>query len=288
MTNRIAQGMSALVVSCMAMFACSTPAFGAESLSFNWISFSAANNARLNAQTGWGSPDGNTRELQFEHFGQNDWGSFYFDLQSTNGKGVGAVPALGDNGSAVDMYVAAVPTVSLSKLTGKTFTLGRISDVSLIASLQQSSYFHYQAVELGLNLSIYAPGFLIFDTGILTHNTWWDVSPTFDRNTGRNYRLDKNKWVWRTYMVSRPIDIGSQRFNFNLQSYINTSGNGSQNKHGTEVLLISDYLWNIGSNSDYQIGLRHIYSTHKNSPVVGPGNNTYHSSVPYLLFKYTL
>lgn len=277
-----------LALLCIATAGALGQARSAESLSFNWISFGVANNAKPNAITGWGTESGRTGTIQFEHFGANEWGSFYFDLQSTHGTGVGSIAALGDNGKAYELYVAAIPTLSLSKLTGKTFTFGIVSDVSLIASLQQSTYYHYQAAEFGLNLSIAAPGFAVFDTGLLTHDTWWDISPTFDRNTGRNYRLDKHKWVWRTYMVSKPIDLGRHRFNFNLQSYVNTSGNGDQNKHGTEVLLITDYLWNIGGNSDYQLGLRHIYSSHKNSLSNGFGDNSYRSSVPSLLFKYTL
>jgi hypothetical protein len=56
---------------------------------------------------------------------------------------------------------------------------------------------------------------------------------------------------------------------------VNGSGNGDAYKHGTEVLLILDYLWNIGVNSDYQVGLRHVYSSHKNSPSIGLGDNSY-------------
>ena len=277
-----------LATVCIATAGAVSQAHSAESLAFNWLSFGATNQAKPNAVTGWGTESGKTATIQYEHYGANEWGSFYFDLQSTHGRGVGSIAAFKDNGKAYELYADAVPTLSLSKVTGRSFTFGFISDVSLIASLQQSTYYHWQAAEFGLNLSIAAPGFAVFDTGLLTHDTWWDISPTFDRNTGRNYRLDKNKWVWRTYMISKPIDIGNQRFNFNLQSYVSTSGNGDANKHGTEVLLITDYLWNIGGNSDYQLGLRHIYSSHKNSPSIGFGDNSYRSSVPSLLFKYTL
>jgi len=273
---------------CMAIAGISIHANAAESFALDSISVLATNRAKPNAVVGLGTADGAAKVLQYEHFGINNWGTFYFDLESTHGHGAGSINSIGDNGSAYQMFAVAVPRVSLSKLTGKSFTFGPISDVSLVGRALQSSYYHYQAVGVGVTLSFDVPGFLVFDSGLLTHDTWWDLSPTFDRNTGRRQRLDKNKWMWRTYMMSKPLDYAGQRFNFNLQGYVNGSGNGNANKHGTEVLLITDYLWNIGGNSDYQLGLRHMYSRHKNSLSLGFGDNSYRSSVPYLMFKYTL
>ena len=261
---------------CIAMAGVSTRVNSAESLAFNWISYGITNRDKPNAVTGLGTTDSRAQQALFEHYGANDWGSMYFGLISTNGHGVGSVVPFGYSGKPYEMYAVAVPAVSLAKLTGKSFTFGPIADVQLMSSLQQNSAFHYQAAEFGVNLAITAPGIAVFDTGLLTHDSWIDFSAF---GGGTHERLDKNKWVWRTYIVSKAIDIGNHRFNFNLQSYINTSGNGPANRDGTKVVLITDYLWNIGGNSDYQIGLRHWFTRSKSSPS---------TSVPYLFFKYTL
>lgn len=274
---------------CMAIGIISTQANAEENFQLNSISILATDRAKPNAVTGLGTDSGRQAQVAFEHFGVNRWGTFYFELESIHGKGVGTLHNYGYNGRAFDLYAVAIPRVSLAKITGKSFTFGPVSDVSLIARVVEDSYYRYQAVGFGVTLSFDVPGFDVFDSGLLTHNTWWDVNPvTFDSNTGRNHTLDKKQWMWRSYLVSKPIYLAGQRFNFSLQNYVNGTGDGNANRHGTNVFIRSEFLWNIGTNSDYQLGLRLDHSRYRNSASIGFGDNAYRSTVPYLMFKHTL
>ena len=264
------------------------PAIAEEELHFTTITLGATTRAKENARLGTGTEDGRQILGQFEHFGITGWGTFYLDLETTHGHGVGSIKAIGDNGNAAQSFIAAIPRVSFTKVTGRSFTFGPINDVSLIARYLQSSYYHYQAIGVGLTFNLQVPGFFWFDTGLMTHDSWWDLSPTFDRNTGRRQVLDRHKWAWRTYAVSKPLDWEGQRFHLDLQAYVNSSGSGGEHKFGTEVLLIPDFMWSINGNSDHQLGLRLIYSKHKNDLANGFGPNNYSHTTPMLVFKYSL
>lgn len=264
-------------------------AHGEENFQINTISALTTDRARPNDMTGTGTSDGKFSEIQFEHFGVTKWGYFYFDLETYHGHGVGSLPVLGNNGSAHEMLALAVPSISLSKLTGHSFTLGPISDVSLIAVARLASYYRYQSNGVGVSFHFYVPGFDWFESGLVTQNSTSNVNPvTFDTNTGKNYTLDKNKWLWRTYLITKPIDLGQQRFHYVFFSFINSSGDGDKNRHGTEVFMRHDLTWEIGGNSDYQIGLRFEHTQHRNSPLINFGRNRHSSNVPYLVFKGSL
>lgn len=260
-----------------------------ENFQLNSVSLLGTTRAKPNAITGMGTSDGNQIQAQFEHFGVTNWGYFYVDAETHHGHGVGALPPFGNNGSAAQMFANVTPGISLSKVTGHSFTFGPVSDVNLIADARMGSYYGYKAWGVGLSLNFNVPGFDWFESGLLTQDSTWSVDPaTFSTNTGRNYTLDKNKWLWRTYLISKPIDIGSERFHYSLFSFINSSGNGDANRHGTEYFVRNDFLWEIGGNSDHQVGLRYEYTRHQNSPLINFGDNSYSSHVPYLIFKFTL
>jgi hypothetical protein len=264
-------------------------AYAAEDFQFNTVSVLGTTRAKPDVVNGLGTDNGHREELQFEHFGVTKWGYFYFDLETFYGQGVGSVRPYGDNGSAAGLYTAATPSISLSKITGRSFTLGPISDVSLVALLRLSSYYRWTARGVGVSLNFYVPGFDWFESGLLTHDTSWNLDPTtFGTNTGTNYTLDKHKWLWRTYLVTKPIDIGSQRFDASFFSVINTTGNGGANSHGTEYFLRGDFTWEIGGNSDYKLGIRYEYIRHRNSPFINFGEKRYTANVPSLIFKGTL
>ncbi|WP_428422727.1 hypothetical protein [Methylibium sp.] len=260
-----------------------------ETFQLTSLTFATTKSAKLNAVTGVGSESESLQTLQFEHFGVNRWGYLYFDLESYNGRHVGAIPVINDGGQAYDLFAIVTPSLSLTKVTGTSFTFGPISDVSLIAMGRQASYYRYKTWGAGVSLNFAVPGFDWFESGVLTHDSSWNVEPqTFATNTGQNYRLDKRRWMWRTLLISKPIDISSQRFNFNFFAIVNSTGNGEVGKHGIEKFVRTELLWQIGGSSDHQLGVRYEYFRHKNSLSNGFGDNSYSSGAPYLMYKYTL
>jgi nucleoside-specific outer membrane channel protein Tsx len=200
--NRMACTLAALSIGAGA----AGTALAEENFQLNTISILATNKAEQNAVTGEGSANKKLNEFQFEHFGLNKWGYLYFDLESYNGHGVGALPAYSGydssnnqstaKGHAFDLYGVVIPSVSLTKVTGKSFTFGPISDVSLIARASVDSYYHYRSFGVGPSFNFAVPGFDWFESGIITHNTTVDYS-TFNyigTNQGGNKAMDKNKW----------------------------------------------------------------------------------------------
>lgn len=255
-----------------------------ENFSLDTISLAYTNQIEQDSVNGRGTVDGDKTVIQYEHFGLNEWGFLYADIESNHGEGVGAIPALGDKGDSHDFFGWIIPAVSLSKVTGKSFTRGPLSDIALIGSYRASDYYNYRSWGIGISASFEVPGFQWFETSILTHDSDWNVEPTtFDTNTGKNYDLDKNEWLWRTYLISKPILIGDERFRFNWFSVMN----GTEN-NGTAIFLRADLTWEILGHSDYQVGLRYEYVSHDNDLALGFGSNSYNTHTPMIVFKYVL
>ena len=306
--NRMACTLAALSIG----VGTASTALAEENFQLNTISILASNNASLNATTGEGSTNKKLNEFQFEHFGLNKWGYLYFDLESYNGHGVGALPAYNNStngfgsypgytpstanssvasGHAFDLYGVVIPSVSLTKVTGKSFTFGPISDISLIARASADSYYHYRSFGVGPSFNFAVPGFDWFESGVITHNSSIDYSMYYGVNNGGNTTFDKNKWLWRTLIMSKPIEVAGERFNFNFLSIVNTTGGGNNGEHGRSAFARTELLWQIGGNTDYQLGVRLESSYHTYDPTLTTntyGYNTYKKNVPFLMFKYTL
>src|SRR3569833_1147378 len=162
-----------------------------EHYQFTALTLAATDLAKQDSINGGGTEDKRKAVLQAEHFGENNWGFFYGDVEYTHGKGVGALPQLGNQGAAQSLYAVAIPSVSLAKITGQSFTRGPLTDVGLLAILRASSYSQYRSYGIGLSFNFSVPGFLWFESGVTTHNSQWNVTPgTFNTNTGRDYTLD--------------------------------------------------------------------------------------------------
>jgi len=255
-----------------------------EDFSVDTLSFSYNTQAEQDTVNGRGTSDEDKVVFQYEHFGTNEWGFLYADIEYIQGEGVGAIPQLGDGGDAHDYFGAIIPAVSLSKVTGKSFTMGVISDVSLIGFYRASDYANYRSWGFGVSANFEVPGFQWFETSLLTHDSDWYVEPdTFDTNTGKNYSLDKGEWMWRTYLIAKPLLIEDERFRFNAFITVN----GTQN-HGTAVFGRFDATWEILGHSDFQVGLRYEYVSHENDLSLGFGDNKYDSHTPMFIFKYVL
>ena len=260
-----------------------------EHYQFTALTMAATDLAKQDSVNGVGTEDKRKAVLQAEHFGENNWGFFYGDLEFGYGKGVGAVPQIGNQESAQSLYAVAIPSLSLAKMTGVSFTRGPLTDVGLLAILRASSYFQYRSYGIGLSFNFSVPGFLWFESGVTTHNSQWNVQPTtFNTNTGRDYTLDSLKWMWRTYLISKPIVLGEQRFHYSWFSFINGSGSHQAAGNGAEFFIRQDFLWEVLKHSDFQLGIRYEYVRHKDDPAINFGHNTFVANVPFLMFKYTL
>ncbi len=260
-----------------------------ENFRIDSLTVAYTNKAKLDAVYGTGTTDEKSTQFLYEHFGLNRWGYLYADLEFYKGRGIGAIPAYGNKGSDFDIYPVLIPSVSLAKVTGHSFTFGPISDVSIVARGVADSYYHYRAFGYGVGFHLAVPGFDWFETDFLTHNSNWSVDPaTFGTNTGRDYQLDRNKMLWRTYIVSKTLVLGTQRFNSTVLGIVNGTGDHGNNSHGISTFIRADFTWQVLGHSDFQVGVRYQYSRHEDDPTISFGHNNYSASVPYLMFKYNL
>src|SRR5215831_8287304 len=86
--------LSALVLLVLLVLPCVAGAD--EHYQFTAITAAATDLAKQDSVNGTGTEDKRKEVLQAEHFGENNWGFFYGDLEYSYGKGVGAVPQIGN------------------------------------------------------------------------------------------------------------------------------------------------------------------------------------------------
>jgi len=240
-----------------------TSAVLAENFSATNINYLVTNRAKPDGIYGYGTSNQNLQTFQFEHFRGTDWGDVYFDAELYQGKHVGSPVSTNDS----QQLLVLNPRLSLSKITGKSFAFGPVSDVSLIARWERGSYpdtDHFRSQNYGVSLNFDVPGFDYFESGLLYRNT----------------NFDPRTWLWRSVLMSKPVDVAGQKLHFNLLSLINGSAH-----NGTEVFERADVLWEIGGKAEYQFGLRLEYARHQNDPL---GSGTYKRFMPQLMFKLSL
>lgn len=230
----------------------------------NSFSVLGTTQAKPDAIYGYGTGNEKLLTYQFEHFSGHSWGDVYFDAEVYHGRDVGS-PFV--TGHSIQNLMVLNPRLSLGKITGKDFSFGPVTDVSLISRWEAGSYPNdnpYRSQNYGVSLNFDVPGFSYFESGLLYRNT----------------NFDKRTWLWRSVLMSKPVEVFSQKLHFNLLSLVS----GSQN-NGTEVFERGEMLWEVGGKAAYQLGLRLEYETYKNDPIKG---GRYQRWLPMLMFKYTL
>ncbi|WP_321958632.1 hypothetical protein [Burkholderia cenocepacia] len=235
----------------------------AQNFAVNNFNFLYTNRSSPDPIYGYGTGNGNLQTYQFEHFSGNRFGDIYFDAELYHGHNVGAPFS---NANFQNLLVFN-PRLSFGKTLGKDLSVGPISDVSLIARWERGSYpdtDHFESQNYGLSVNFKVPGFAWFESGMLYRNT----------------NFDKHTWLWRSVLLSDPIEVGGQKFHFNLLSLINGS-----NHNGTEVFERAELLWEIFGKPQYQLGARFEFMHYNNNPV---GGGTYNKYMPEIMFKYTL
>ena len=232
----------------------------AQDFNINAISVMHTNKSKADPILGTGTADENLMTYQFEHFSSFKYGDIYLDAELYEGDDVGGEGA-GSFGSAAksQTLLVANPRFSLSKMTGRSFAYGPISDASLIARWERASYGDFNSKNYGISLNFNVPGFSYFESGLLRRSTNYN-DPT---------------WLWRSYIVSKPIEIGTQRFHFDMLSLVNGTDH-----NGTEVLTRPQFLWELDKSGAFQIGIR--VETH-HYDIEGEG---YERTTPNLLFKW--
>lgn len=236
----------------------------AEDFSVNNLNYLVTNKAKPDPIYGYGTEDEHLQTFQFEHFGGTGWGDIYIDAEMYRGDDVGTPFSTGNRSQSL---IVVNPRLSLSKIAGRSFAFGPVSDVSLIARWEVGSYpdtDHFRSRNYGVSLNFNVPGFDYFESGLLYRDT----------------NFDSNTWLWRSVLLSKPIDIGRQKWHFNVLSLVNGSNN-----NGTEVFERVDILWEIAGNPKYQLGTRLEYARYANNPLA-PGN--YRRFTPQLMLKFTL
>ncbi|WP_285404924.1 hypothetical protein [Luteibacter sp. ME-Dv--P-043b] len=236
----------------------------AQNFALNNFNLMVTNEAKPDPIFGYGTPDRDLQMFQFEHFSTHDWGDVYFDAELYHGRDVGAPFELGND--TQNLFVLN-PRLSIGRLADTPIHWGPLSDLSVIARWESGSYpsndrFHSQNYGLSANFDV--GGFAWFESGLLYRHT------NFDRRT----------WLWRSVLLSKPIDIGGQAFHFNLLSLVNGSDH-----QGTEVLERADVLWEAGHHSEVQLGFRLEYARYDHNPVASGGE--YHRFTPFLMLKLT-
>lgn len=227
--------MNKMLLSAAVMSSVATPCL-ADDFNINVVSVMHTNQSKADPILGTGTTDKDLTTYQFEHFSTFKYGDIYLDAELYQGDDVGGEGA-GSFGSKTDSQnlLVANPRLSLSKMTGKSFAYGPISDVSLIARWERASYADFRSRNYGLSLNFNVPGFNYFESGMLRRNT--------------NY--NSANWLWRSYLISKPWEIAGQQFNFTLLSLINGTDH-----NGTEYFTRPEVLWHVDKAGAFQLGVR--------------------------------
>lgn len=246
----------------IALFLAISPAIRAQDFNITSVSVLATNKAKADPILGTGTADENLMTYQLEHFSSFKYGDIYLDAELFEGDDVGGESA-GSFGAGTDSQSLFVvnPRLSFSKMTGKSFSYGPISDVSLIARWERASYADFRSKNYGVALNLNVPGFMYFETGLLRRSTNFN-SPT---------------WLWRSFIASKPFEIAGQRFHFDMLSLVNGTDH-----NGTEYFTRPQVLWEMDKSGAFQLGVR--VETH-HYEIDGDG---YERITPNLIFKWFL
>lgn len=213
---------------------------------------------------GTGTADQNLNVFQFEYFAGLKYGDIYVDAEVFDGQDVGGKSSgsFGGNSRTQNLIVLN-PRLSLSKTFGVPLEFGPISDVSLISRFERGSYGNFESNNYGASLNFKVPGFMWFESGILHRDT----------------NFYKDAWLWRSVLVSNPLELAGQKFHFNLLSLVNSTTTA---RNGTEIFLRPDFLWEIDAKGTFQAGIR--YEMHRYQL----DGSDYKRNTPFLMFKWNL
>jgi len=243
----------AALVSAMA---CSLSACAAESFQNTDLILGYTNEAKQDPVMGTGTENKRLTSLRLEHFGIHAYGDNYFFADVLNGRDVGGGQA-GSFGDDTDNQYAIVwnARLSLSKITGASFSAGPIEDLSLMYRLERASYANYRANMIGPSVNLKVPGFAWFQTSLL-----------FDRQrfTGAGPKEKDGHVFWHTYAIL-PFEVGGQKFSFAPLAWVNFSRGASK----TEVYMEPD-LWMKLGESPVDLGLRVQYHAYKHYDRTSP------------------
>jgi nucleoside-specific outer membrane channel protein Tsx len=210
---------------------------------FQSVNINALYTTKSKADTvlGTGTDDEKLKTYQFEYFGGLKYGDIYVDAEVFSGDNVAGAGA-GSFGGITNWQSLIVfnPRLSLGKLSGGKLGFGPLADVSLIARYERASYADFRTYNHGVSFNFNVPGFAYFESGILRRNT----------------NFYHGKVLWRSVLMSNPLELGGQRVRFNLLSLVN----GTE-VNGTEVFLRPELLWELDAKGSFQLGVR--YEVHR-------------------------
>jgi len=248
------------LIASFVLLSCGSQIAQADDFNVNVLSVLHTSNSKADPVLGTGTSDKDLTTFQFEHFSSFKYGDIYLDAELYSGDDVGNEEELGISaGKNTQSLFVANPRLSLSKMTGRSFSYGPISDVSLIARWERASYGDFRSNNYGVSLNFNVPGFSYFESGLLQRKT--------------NY--NNATWLWRSYLISKPWTMLGQDFNMTLLSLINGTDH-----NGTEVFLRPELLWHIDEPGSVQLGVR--LETH-HYKIEG---DQYERYTPNLVFKW--
>jgi nucleoside-specific outer membrane channel protein Tsx len=221
--------------------------------------------AKPDAVFGYGTTDHDLLTFQFEHFSFHSFGDIYVDAEVYQGRNVGDPYSTNNNWQSL---LVLNPNFSLGKITKKKFALGPITDVSIVTRFERESYpdtQHFYTRNFGPSLNFKVPGFVWFESGFLAR---WD-------NINR-----KNTYLWRSVLLSKPLKLGTEKFNFNLLSLINGT-----RSNGTSIFERADLLWEVPHYNRIQFGMRTEVENYSNDPLSTHGSR-YKRVMPEAMIKY--
>jgi len=221
--------------------------------------------AKPDAVFGYGSSTHDLLTFQFEHFSFHSFGDIYVDAEVYQGRNVGTPFSENNNWQSL---LVLNPNFSLGKITHKKFALGPISDVSIVTRFERESYpdtQHFYTRNFGPSLNFKVPGFVWFESGLLAR--WDNIN-------------QKNTYLWRSVLLSNPLKLGTQKFNFNLLSLINGT-----RYNGTSVFERADILWEVPNYTRLQLGVRTEVENYSNDPLSTAGSR-YKRVMPEAMIKY--
>jgi hypothetical protein len=240
--------------------------------SINQVEVFWTGKAKPDAVFGYGTSTQDLGTVQFEHFSFHKWGEIYLDAEGYMGHQVGYPFSTGNNWQSLLVFN---PYFSIAKIAGKkglAIKPLRITDVQIVTRFERESYPdapHFYTRNFGPTFVFNMPGFAWFESGLLER--WDNIN-------------NKETYLWRSVVLSKPWKVGNQKIHYNLLSLVNgTRGNG------TSIFERNDFLWEVPKFQHWQLGMRLEIENYAHDPIaaVFQGKDQRYTRVmPEVMAKY--
>lgn len=143
--------------------------------------------------------DGRMQTITFEHYGTWDYGSNFFFVDLTSGNF--------DSAKTSTLYMEYAPNISLSKISGKSLSLGIIKDIHLSAQINQGDNFRALMFGGGVDLSIL--GFKVLSLDFYSRKDDFNKQTFHSTVVWHSSIVWGTRWIFEGFLDYYGVDEGS-------------------------------------------------------------------------------